>query len=213
MELQDFIGAKNVVVQIAMEKQVIEFSSEVVEKWMEGVMIKPYIYQNRPLELNITAESGIICTLCGDDPETGKRVAFRNVGLFTENYKGQIMYYVQAYGYNKVASISERRDKDRMELRIQGKVTDDDFNTVHEAFIHDISDKGISFYVPASFKTFSRILKLEFHDAIDDRAFDFSIECKVVRTVAKVGMVFYGCEVEYPDHDYQIYCMLKHMKA
>lgn len=213
MELHDFVGAQNAIVQIEWGKQKIEFSTDVLETYWDGVLVTPYIYQEKPLELTIPADGNVICNIFGDDPFNGKRISFRNLELSTEHVKGAVYYYLKASGYNKQSNLEERRDKDRIDLHVRGRMSDKSSDTTYEIHLHDISDNGLSFYVSNDFNPKTDHLLVEFRDEVNKREFELKLECRIVRADYGVGSKMYGCAIVKFSQDFLVYSCLKRLRS
>lgn len=209
MDIKDLVYAKKVIVQIVWGERVIEFPTEVLEERGNGVLVKPYIYQDKPLELNITTTSGVVCNIFANQPNTDLRMGWRNMELTTIDRKGEKIYHIQASGHNRQAATEDRRRHDRIYLHKSGAVFDEPSNRYIPVMIHNVSDNGISFYAPKEFEPRSSNVTVLLEDFVNERAFQIRVPAKIVRASQKTGTDFYGCKVDNAPNDYLIYGCLK----
>lgn len=210
MKLQNLIGAKNLILQIIWGEKNIEFSTEIVDRDDEGIYVTPYMHNKTPLELNINMQSGVVCNLFGDSPDTGKRISWRNIELSTTNYCGSLVYYLKTSIYNSHARIDERRVEDRVRITKTAELFDPISKKTVVVRVNDVSDGGIAFYAPATFQPETNLFVIKFSDVVNDQEFELTVKCKVVRTKKMPGTVFYGCRVLEDNTEYLLYgCLMR----
>ena len=78
--------------------------------------------------------------------------------------------------------------------------------------IHDISDNGISFYVPGNYEPKSQQLSISFTDTIDERIFDIQAICAISRVNKEKERTLVGCKVLGENSNYRIYELLKRLR-
>lgn len=190
----------------------IEFRTEIFDRDEDGIYATPYIHHGQPLVMDIEPKSGVICNVFGDDPATNRRISWRNIELHTVQKDEKTAYYLKTSTYNEMANHDDRRDEERVVITKRGKVWCEKEKDAVEIRVHDVSNKGISFYAPTSFSPESNIVVVSFKDNINDYDFAFRLNCKTVRTKNQAGNVFYGCQVMDDNKDYLLYGCLRRMK-
>lgn len=211
MVIQDLCYAKNVIIQLVWGDQMIEFDTDVFDRDDAGVYVTPYLHNGQPLVMDIEPISGVICNVFANNPEDNKRISWRNIELHTVQKKGETAYFLKTNSYNILAKLDERRKEDRIVITKRGTVWDEKRNDFVEIRIHDISNKGISFYAPTSFSPTSNIMRVSFQDLVNGDIFSFDLNCKVLRTRRQAGNIFYGCVLMENNQDYFLYGCLKKM--
>lgn len=210
MKIEELVVGQQIVVQIVWGEREIEFPSEVVDRDINGIFVKTYTYQDKPLELNIDMTSGVICNVFTNNPD-GKRVSWKNVDLTTKEFERGMVYYLNTRGFNNMAQSDDRRTRERISIRKNGRVYDKHKDCYTDVLIHDISDAGISIYAPQSFNPSANQFQVMFEDRIDNREYKINVECAIVRSQQKVGTVFYGCKLVGENKDYLIYGFMKRL--
>lgn len=213
MKLLDLTVSQKVVVQIILGEKKLEFASKVLDKSLVGIYISPYVHQDKVLEFNINHQSGIACNLFVDDPETHKRISWKNVDISTKNSNGNKAYYITTTGYNSFSRNDEKRVDVRIVIQKPGKLYNPELDETTNILIHDISDTGISFYASQSTVMPLNHIIIQFSDTVDGKEFSVKLECSIVRSLKKTGMVFYGCRIAGENNkEYLIYEFMKRLK-
>lgn len=211
MKLSELLINQKLTIQLLWGEQMIEFSSNVIEKENSEVYVSPYFHNGSELELNVTTDKGVICNLFTNDPSTKHRISWKNVELTTVTRDDKIMYCVRTNGYNNIAKDDDRRKHDRVVISANGKVFDGQSEEGVEIIVHDISDIGISFYAPNSFLPSEQQLTIVFSDTINEKEFNVRVECSITRMTNKAGNRFIGCRILEENKDYQIYGFMKRL--
>lgn len=213
MNLLDLEKKQELIVQIVWGDKVIEFYTKVVDYDDEGIFIEPYLHNGMPLELNIDMKSVVVCHLFGDNLNEDKRVSWRNVNLNTVERNRKTTYKITTSVFNKSSNDDERRTHKRIVINKKGTLIIPKDNLQSEVYIHDISDNGISFFVPINFQPTSKYFNVHFSDSVNGNSFNAKAECRIVHTSTQDGTLFYGCEVVDANRDYMIYgCLSRVIK-
>lgn len=213
MKIQELYHAENVIIQIVWGEKMIEFYTKILERNEEGVYATPYIFGNKPLEINIEASSPVVCNIFGDSPANGKRLAWRNIDLKTVMKDGEPLYFLSTQAFNVLASEEERRSDDRVLIQKTGLVLDGKIEKTTQVLIHDVSNSGISFLAPDTYEPFSSHVELQFMDSVGGYDFNLKVPCTIVRTKTTNGMTLYGCRVKEDNKNYILYgCLCRLQK-
>lgn len=209
MKLQELPKEHSLIIQIEWGTRTIEFNTEVIDKDVDGIFVKPYIHQDGPLNLNIDISSGVIVNVYTDNPLTSERLGWKNVSIKTITRGNGICYHLSTNVFNSIASHEERRESERLLVRKTGRVYDALTDTYTDVMVHDVSDIGISFYAPASFDCRSPQPSLTFSDTIDGREYINTVTFSISRTKKNVGTVLYGCRILGDNRNFLIYGFMK----
>lgn len=212
MKLTELLINQNIIVQLIWGEKKIEFYSDVIECNETAVYVTPYIHNGSVLDLNVIPGKGVVCNLFTDEPNTKQRISWKNVELTTVTRNNEKQYCLKSYGFNKVASLDDRRHHERIHLDITGTVFDEAAEGGVDVVIHDISDIGISFYSSSDYVPKSQPILVTFTDAIDEKSFDIKVECTITRTMQTANGPLMGCRVIGDNRDYHIYGLLKRLK-
>lgn len=212
MRLKELIVNQRIVVQFVWDEKKIEFFADVLESRDEGVLTTPYIHNNEPVELHIEPQDDVICTVFADDTSDGKRVSWKNVSIDTMDSDYGKVYYISTSNYNRLAQGDDNRQDDRTLIHKNAQIFESETGKYVDIIVHDISDSGISFYAPASFKPVSGILTVLYSDSIDEKNFQMKLDCRIARTEKRAGSIFYGCKIIGNNKDYLTYSFLKRLK-
>lgn len=213
MKLTELLLGQKITLQLLWGEQKIEFFSQVLGCEEASLYVEPYFHNGSELELNVTQDKGVVCNLFTNDPETNKRISWKNIELTTVNRDGVIVYCLRTKGFNNTAMQDDRRLMERIIVQIKGKAFEGKAQEGTDVIVHDISDVGISFYAPATFSPKSSQIIIKFTDSVDDKEFNVRVECVVSRSHAKAGNNFYGCKINGENKDYQLYGFLKRMNS
>lgn len=211
MKLVELSQNQEIVIQLAWNEQKIEFSSKVIEKDEAAIYVTSYIHKGHELELNVGADNNVVCNVFTDDPVTEQRISWRGVSLTTVSRNNKIVYCLKTHGYNSVSNPDDRRSHERVEIQVTGRMSDGGAGDIGVT-VHDISDNGISFYIPGYYELKSQQLRISFTDTIDERIFDISAVCEVSRVSRKEEGTLIGCRVVEEKTDYRIYELLKRLR-
>lgn len=211
MKLVELLQNQNIIIQLAWDKQKIEFFSKVIDKDETSIYVTPYMHNGDELELNITSESSVICNIFADDPTNEQRISWKGLSLTTVKKNNKIVYCLRAHSFNAVSNLDDRRLHERVEIQVDGRLLDSEDGDV-TITIHDISDNGISFYVPGDYVPKSQQLNISFTDSIDARIFDIQAICAVTRVAKEEGCTLLGCRVLKENDNYRIYELLKRLR-
>lgn len=209
MKLSDMIINQTVMIQIVWEEHTIEFTTNVIEKSDEGVIVAPYIHDGRPLKLDINYRSGVICNIFTNNPLDKARISWRNVDIASVDRGDELAYHIKTSGFNMNARNDDRRKHDRTVIQKKGQIYDREADKYIDILIHDISDIGISYYAPVSYVPQTNQLTVIFSDNVDDKFFDIKVDCKVSRTQIRAGNSFNGCKIVGENKDYLLYRFMK----
>lgn len=209
MELTDLQGADNIIIQIHWSDKKIEFKTEACGRMEKGIYVNPYLNNGRPVELNIKSHSDIQCDVIANDPNTRKRVIWKNVELLTVNVNEITVYSLTTSNFNRLGKDNERRNAERISVRKEGEVWDEINSRNVQIMVYDISDNGLSFYAPHSFIPIGGNQRIYFKDRVKEQVFDIEIVCKIVRAEQKGGLMFFGCMIMEDNKEYLMYYCLK----
>lgn len=211
MKLTELLTSQRIIIQLSWGEQKIEFFSDVVEKYEDYIFVTPYIHNGSPLELNVTNDKGVICNIYADNPVTNQRVSWKGVELTTTSRNSRTLYCIKTRGFNTVAMPDDRRLNERVIVDISGIVYDGANDDGTYVTIHDISDVGVSFYAPDSFKAKSPQIMVTFTDNIEKRIFDVKVECSISRTGVEGGRTIVGCRTLGDNKDYKLYGLMRRL--
>lgn len=216
MKLQELRDGAGIIVQIAWEKNKLEFRSCVmkvdVEEEEEAIYVTPYIRERRELELTVKPDQDYACHIFADDVNTGQRISWRNVILSTVKINGRTLYRITTLKFNNASRPDERRVHARTLEEKEGQIIDA-HDRKQQVMVHDISDNGVSFYVNKDKPIKSDYLTLIFVDMVKGgELFNLEIKCRVVHTDhSRFGRIYYGCQVLDPSQEYLLYVFLHRM--
>lgn len=212
MKLTELLKEQEILLQVLWGEHVIEFQTDVIEKVGDGILVNAIIYNDKPLEFNINVDSKIICNVFTDDPGTNKRISWKNIDVKTQKKGEAVVYHLKTNGFNSVAKLDDRRKEDRMKIQQQAQLYNEKSSSLIDITIYDISDLGISFYAPASYRPESNKFTVLFSDNVGEQFFAMKIECIAARTRDEDGRIFYGCKIVKESKDYLLYGCLKRLE-
>lgn len=210
MRLKELVVDQKIIVQINFGEQKMEFYADVLAVNDEGIDTTPYTYNDEVLELNIEAHHGTICNIFADNLSNGKRVSWKNVKIQTVDSENGKIYHISTSTFNRISHEDDSRQHNRLIVRKNAHIYEQ--GKLIDIIVHDISDSGISLYAPTSYKPSSSQITIVYADSVGERAFPLKIECQIVRTEKKAGVVFYGCKVVGENKDFLTYGFLKRLK-
>lgn len=193
MKLTELLEKQKIIVQLVWDENKLEFFSEVIEKDDESIYITPCMNEGRELEINVTHDKAVICNIFTDDSANQQRISWRNVELLTAERSGRMLYRIKTHIYNNISNIEDRRGAERTVVSVDGEILDGRDNV--RIIVHDISDSGISIYVPKSFIPKSQQLKITFSDKVDDEAYDIEAVFSIARTEYMSDCALIGCRL------------------
>lgn len=208
MKLTELLINQKLIIQLVWGEKLIEFNSEVLTKDTDSVYMSPYMHNDKPLELNIVHDRGVVCNIFTDDPNTKERISWRNLEMTTVTVDNRVMYCFRSNVFNHVSQRDDRRHDNRIVIQLKGKVYDGDANKPTDILVHDISDVGVSFYAPNSFEPRTQQLKVTFSDTIEEQQFNVVVDCAIVRSNQKAGNVFYGCKLVGENKDFLLFAFV-----
>ena len=211
MKLVELLQNQEIIIQLAWDVRKIEFYSKVIEKDETSIYVTPYIHNGAALELNIVSDSSVVCNVYTDDPATEQRIAWKGLSLTTVNRNNNTVYCLKAHSFNAVSNLEDRRLHERVAIQVDGSLADGEDEDICIT-IHDISDNGISFYVPGNYDPKSSQLKISFTDSIDEKIFDVHAVCTISRVNKEDGHTLLGCKVVEENDNYRIYELLKRLR-
>ena len=211
MKLVELLQNQEMIVQLAWDEQKIEFVSNVIDKDETSIYVTPYIHNGCELELNVGLDNNVICSIYADDPDTEQRISWKGVSLTTVKRGNKTVYCLNTHSYNAESNHDDRRLHERVEIQVEGYLSDGEDGEV-SITIHDISDNGISFYVPGSYEPKSQQLSISFTDNIDKKIFDIQVTCAVSRVNKEDERTLVGCRVLEENNNYRIYELLKRLR-
>ena len=129
-----------------------------------------------------------------DNPTTEQRISWRGLSLATVNRDNKTVYCLKAHCYNAESNLDDRRLHERVEIQVDGLLLDSERGDI-DITIHDISDNGISFYVPRDYELKSQQLSISFTDTIDERIFNIQAVCEISRVNKEGERTLIGCRV------------------
>lgn len=210
MKLNELVINQKIIVQINFGEQKIEFYAEILEINNEGINVTPYIHNDEVLELNIETHHGVMCNIFADDISNGKRVSWKNVKIQTIDSNSKKIYHISTSTFNRNSHEDDNREHHRLIIRKNAHILEQ--GNFIDIIVHDISDKGISFYASPSYKPSANQLTIVFADSIDEKDFELKLECQIARTERKPGVVFYGCKLIGENKEFLKYGFLKRLK-
>lgn len=211
MKLTELFVEHKLKVQLIWGEQKIEFDSEVRGVDEKSTYISAYNHNGSPLELNITPGKGAVCNLFTDDPQSGKRISWKNVELTTEKINDETLYRVKTFSFNANSDHDDRRQHDRIVIQAKAKAFDSKVSDGDEVLVHDISDVGVSFYAPLGYTPMTNQVTITFTDNIENKTFNAKVECLITRSTTKAGNKFFGCKIISTNKDYQLYGFMKRL--
>lgn len=210
MLLKELVPNQKIIVQINFGEQKIEFYADVLETNAEGINTTPYVHNDEVLELNVEAHHGVMCNIFADDLVNKKRVSWKNVRVQTIDSNTGKIYHISTSTFNRQSREDDNRQHDRLLIHKSAHIIDQ--GNFIDIIVHDISDRGISFYASPSYKPASSQLTIVYADSIEDKDFQLKIECQIARTEKKAGVTFYGCKIVGENKDFLTYGFLKRLK-
>lgn len=212
MRLVELVLKQEVIVQLTWGDQKIEFSSEVIDKVEDTVLVTPCLHNGSALELNVNGDKGVFCNVFANKPISNQRVSWKNVELSTIDRNNSICYCLKTRGFNNVANPDDRRIHERVIVDVDGQVFNEQANEGGTRItVHDVSDIGLSFYVANGFAPKSNKVVVAFTDSVGARIFDILVECSVSRTNSDNGRVIVGCRVDGENRNYKIYSLIRRL--
>lgn len=212
MKLIDLLENQRLTIQLLWGEQKIEFFSNVLGKDDSSVYVSPYLHGGSELELNVTADKGVICNLFTINPSTKQRISWKNVELTTVIRNDKTVYCIRTNTHNHIAKHDDRRKHDRVVISAKARVFEGQTGNGVDIIVHDISDIGISFYAPNSFLPNENQLTITFSDTVGEKQFDVKVECSIARTTNKAGNRFVGCKIVKENKDYLLYGFMKRLE-
>lgn len=211
MKLVELLQNQDIIIQIVWDDKKIEFDSKVIGKDETSIYVTPYIHNGCELELNIVSDNNVVCNIFTDNPTTEQRVSWKGLSLTTVNQDNKTVYCLKTHSYNAESNLDDRRCHERVEVEVSGLLLDRESGDT-SITIHDISDNGISFYVPGDYKPKSQQLSISFTDIISERIFDIQVACAVSRVKKEEDCILVGCMVLDENNNYKIYELLKRLR-
>ena len=211
MKLVELLQHQEIIIQLVWEKHKIEFTSNVIEKDETAIYITPYINNGCELELNVTSDENVVCNVFANDPITEQRISWKGISLTTVTREQEKVYCLMTHTFNAMSCPDDRRLHERVEIQVGGHLLDGE-EEERSITVHDISDNGVSFYVPGNYEPKSLQLRVSFTDSIDEREFDINVECSIARIHIEGERTLVGCRVLVEDNDYRIYELLKRLR-
>ena len=211
MKLVELLQNQEIIIQLVWDEQKIEFYSSVIDTDETAIYVTPYIHNGSELELNIVSDSSVACNIFTDDPITEQRISWKGISLETVNRDNKTVYCLKTHSYNAVSNLDDRRLHERVEVQTAGRILDSEDGNI-SITIHDVSDNGLSFYVPGCYEPKSQELSISFTDTIDERIFDIQAVCAVSRVNKEEGRTLVGCRVLEDNNNYRIYELLKRLR-
>ncbi|MCQ2524074.1 MAG: PilZ domain-containing protein [Lachnospiraceae bacterium] len=212
MRLKDLLISQQIIIQLKFSDQGIEFNSTVIDKASEGIYVSSYAHNGEALTLSIENNSNVQCNLFADDPESGRRISWRNIKVETVKRGGQTLYHLKTGAFNSISRHDDRRDHERITIRRQAQIYDQVNDHYIDIMVYDISDNGISFYAPVSYVPSSGNIRIYYKDSVDDKNYNLKVDCQIARTEKKAGTVFYGCRLLGENRDFLAYGLLKKLR-
>ena len=211
MKLVELLQNQEIIIQLVWNEQKIEFFSNVIDKDETSIYATPYIHNGHELELNMVSDNSVVCNIFTDDPTTEQRISWKGLALTTVNHDNKTVYCLKTHCFNSESNLDDRRLHERVEVQVAGRLEDIKDGDI-SITIHDISDNGISFYVPGCYEAKSEYLNISFTDTIDERVFDIHATCAVSRVNREGDRTLVGCRVLEENNNYKIYELLKRLR-
>jgi len=212
MNLSELVVGQQVIVQVIWGERKIEFYSYVVAPTPTGVFITPYLHNNSPLELKIDTSGKVQCNVYACSPTDGHRISWKNVELNTTKRQGGVVYAISASRYNYVAAQAERRKHERIFVNKPGKVFIPGVGSF-DIKVKDLSDIGIAIVSRNELELVTDKITVLFNDSVGDKAFNMSVECRMVRVQKLEDGVLWGCIISGENRDFLLYCFLLRMMS
>jgi len=206
MKLNELSENQLITIQLLWGSLQFEMPTSVSSASNNGVYADIYYYDGR--ELKIVEDNTATCNVFTIDPKTKNRISWNNVYISTVEKNGKSFYYIQNRSFDDTSSDSDRRNNSRIVFHKKGHVIDSAGKNEADIMIHDISDKGISFYAPMTFTPETKQLMITFSDVVEEKEFNLKISCRIKRTYNKAGNVFYGCSLLEENKLYSLYGFL-----
>ena len=212
MELKELQLGQLLNVKIVWGEVELEFHTTPINKEENGVIVKPYEHDGKPLVIDVDKDSDIYANLYTNHPVNGERITWKNIKLNTVERDGKTVYFLDTMGVKTSAKAKERREGKRLPVEQKGQVVNGIGEKPREILIHDISDNGISFYANDDFNPTSSVVYISFQDSVSESNFKLKAECQIMFTKKEEGRTFYGCEILNVNHDFLLYGCLKRLK-
>lgn len=212
MELTDLEEDDNIVLEIQWSERPYQIDTMVVGKCEGAILIKPFMYRGTVLDLTSVRFRDMTFNLYGVDKNENTRLVWRNVQIETKEYKGGVYYAVRASMSRRFPLLSERRQNKRMLLDTKGTVIYGEEGRQVEVTLHDVSDNGISFFVPKGQELPEKMIKVDFEDAVRGHGFHLIVDSRLVRRVPKGEEELVGCRITQTNHDFLAYICLKRIE-
>lgn len=210
MRLNELVVDQKIIVQINLGEQKIEFNANVLEVQEESITASPYIHEGEVLELNIETHHGIMCNIFADDYRHGKRVSWKNVKIQTiDSIDGKI-YHISTSAFNRLSREDDNRQHNRLIIHKNAHILEQ--GKLIDIVVHDISDRGISFFASPNYKPSANQITIVYSDSVNEKDFQLKIECQIARTEKRAGVNFYGCKVMGENKDFLTYGFFKRLK-
>ncbi len=210
MRLRELVIGQKIIVQIDLGEQKIEFYADILDVNEEDIHTSPYIHNDDVLELNIETHHGVVCNIFAEDPAHGKRVSWKNVKIQTVDSPHGKIYHISTSTFNRHSREDDNRQHNRLIVHKNAHILDK--GKLVDIVVHDISDRGISFFASPSYKPSANQITIVYSDSIDEKDFQLKVECQIARTEKKAGMIFYGCKVVGENKDFLTYGFFKRLK-
>ncbi|SDB13161.1 PilZ domain-containing protein [Pseudobutyrivibrio sp. YE44] len=197
MKLEQLEAGQIVTLEVLIGGSSFELKTEVVgTNSGTGVLVKPYVYNDRVVDFRHGAPESMRFALHCIDPRTNGRVVWKNVAVNVVNFRGVDYYAVDSSNFGTIAASSERREDTRVIVNSPGSACMEDGRRFSVSVL-DVSDAGVSFIGNANRVTIGDVVEINFADSACNSDFSLAIKAKIVRAeVEKNGILYAGKVIE-----------------
>lgn len=191
-----------------------ELPTAILGKNENALLIQPYKYQGTVLEFeDFKKFHTVFFHLHYIDPQSGKRVAFKNLDMGAIAYNGKVYYKVEPRSFLSKSSISSERRRDRrISLTGYPAIVVDSNSVCSDVELVDISEAGVCFKTAEALNVVRGSFRVGFSDVAGGKSFNLNLNCALVRVVEKDGFKLYGCRYVGVNHKLLPYLYFKHME-
>lgn len=186
----------------------VVLGNKLVAGFERHVLLKPFEYQGKVLDLSGKSFSGVQFNLYASNSE-GKRVIWKQISLEVKTYKNESYYIITPHKHNLMGVVCERRFNDRYKVNIEGVMECPASHVEKEVIIYDISAVGISFIHPESLNVVDHNIIIHFEEVINDKIYSLDVEAFCLRVQNKDDEYLYGCSVKQASNQMLAYVYIK----
>lgn len=209
MTLQDLKKGQMVTLEVVWGETKYDIPTEVMGATKDAVLIRPFSYKGTTLDLGTGKFRNMIYNLHAPDIKENDRKVWRRVQISTLDHNDSTYYAVRLSAMGHYAVSSDRRENKRMVLDLKGVLWIKGTKERIQTIVHDISDGGMSMYVPKGFLPDNRVMTVSYDDSVQGHGFTLNIDCVQVRSMVEGEYVLLGCRITNMDKDLLAYICLR----